>query len=166
MNTSRNIKLIIVGSSRTEKARIYSYLTGNQYEQYFETYGGFDIVPLKKFLQLQDQVTGNIQILDTAGMDRFIQANSDSYRKAQIVLIVFSFSDQDSFDKSQFYTKCIQEYCNAIILLIGTRFADEQIISVDEVIDFAQLNDFQFFELKNDNFDALKTLVQYYNIEY
>ncbi|CAL5995297.1 Rab-like_protein [Hexamita inflata] len=97
---------------------------------------------------------------DTSALDRFMLIYPFYYNNAKIILVVFNFGDQDSFDKCKVYANYIQNNCSSIVLLIGTRFADEQIISVDEAIDFAQLNDFQFFELKNDNFDALKTVVQ------
>ncbi|CAL5984897.1 Rab5 [Hexamita inflata] len=153
-----NIKLTIVGSLKSGKQYISSYLAGKQYDQ--QIIGKeLNNIELDQFLQLK-KLNGKIQIWDSSVLDRFMLIYPFYYNNAKIILVVFNFGDQDSFDKCTDYANYIQNNCSSIVLLVGTRFTDDKIISVDEAIDFAQFNDFQFFELKNDNFDALKTVVQ------
>ncbi|CAL5995427.1 Rab11 [Hexamita inflata] len=158
----KNIKkLVIFGSSYTGKTYIASKFQEIQYNSYIETIGiDFNVVNFKT-LPLLAHINGKVQMWDTAGIDRFIRINPSYYRNAAIILIVFSFSDLYSFQKCEDYAQNAFQYCKyAQILLIGNHFQEIEVVSVDEVVDFAQFNNFQFFELNNSNFEQLKILVQ------
>ncbi|CAL5984898.1 Small_GTPase [Hexamita inflata] len=113
-----------------------------------------------QFLQCKN-TRGRLQICDASELDKEVQINPAYYLNTFVVLIIFSFCDKYSFEMCKICSKCVQEYCNdAKILLIGTNFTNKLIISMNEAINFAQFNDYQLFELKNENLDDLKTVVQ------
>ncbi|CAL5984899.1 Rab11 [Hexamita inflata] len=154
-------KFVIFGSSYTGKTYVASRFQEIQYNSYIETIGvDFNVVNFKQ-LPLLAHIHGKLQMWDTAGLDRFININPSYYRNAAIILIVFSFSDLYSFQKCKEYAQNAFKYCQqAQILLIGNHFQENCVVSVDEAVDFAHFNNFQFFELNSSNFEQLKTLVQ------
>ncbi|CAL5995301.1 Rab1a [Hexamita inflata] len=165
MNEKLVKKLVIFGSSYTGKTYIASKFKEIQYNSYIETIG-IDLNVVKfTTLPLLAHIPGKMLIFDT-GYDFRDRSHSTHYRHAAIVLIVFSFSDMYSFQQCKVYAKKALYHSSyskekAQIFLIGNRFGvKKEVVSVDEAVDFAQFNNFQFFELNSSNFEQLKTLVQ------
>ena len=116
----------------------------------------------------------NIQILDTAGQERFKAINTSYYREADCCLLVYDITDRKSFDDiKNYFLEKIKENCkeNIQIILLGnkTDLEHQRQIKPEEGANLAGENNFIFMEtscLKNTNVsDAFETLIELTNRE-
>lgn len=124
--------------------------------------------------RLTDGSLVNIQIMDTAGQERFKSINTSYYRKADCCLLVYDISDRYSFDQlKDYFIETIKEKCkkNIQIVLLGnkTDLEEKRQIPSEEGANLALLNNYIFLEtscLKNKNVaDAFETLIEITNRE-
>ena len=79
---------------------------------------------LNKTVQLSDGSLINCCLLDTAGQERFEAINTQYYRLADAVLLVYDITNKMSFDKlREFYVDQIKNNCkrDIIIELLGNK---------------------------------------------
>ena len=116
----------------------------------------------------------NIQILDTAGQERFKAINTSYYREADCCLLVYDISERKSFDDiKNYFLEKIKDNCkeNIQIILLGNKTDLEHLrqIKPEEGANLAGENNFIFMEtscLKNSNVsDAFETLIELTNRE-
>ena len=115
-----------------------------------------------------------MQILDTAGSERYRSLASSYFRKADCCLLVYDISERNSFDEiKDYFNEKIKEQCkkNIPVILLGnkTDLEENREIPSDEAAKFCEENEYIFMEtscLKNTNVaDAFETLIELTNIE-
>ena len=119
--------------------------------------------------KLSDGSIANVQIMDTAGQERFKSLNTSYYRKADCCLLVYDITNINSFEEcTNYFNEKIKENCkeNIPIILIGnkTDLENERKVSSELAQNFALENNYIFMEtscLKNENVaDAFETLIE------
>ena len=124
--------------------------------------------------KLSDGTFANVQILDTAGSERFRALASSYYRKANCCLLVYDITDKKSFEEiKDYYNEKIKELCKKDIqvILLGnkTDLEDQRKIPSEVAAEFCLKNGYIFMEtscLKNKNVsDAFETLIEMTNRE-
>ena len=122
--------------------------------------------------KLSDGSLVNIQILDTAGQERFRSINTSYYREADCCLLVYDISDKKSFNEiKDYFIETIKDKCkkNIQIILLGnkTDLEDKRQIPSEEGAKLALINNYMFMEtscLKNSNVaSAFETLIEITN---
>ena len=116
----------------------------------------------------------NVQIMDTAGQERFKSINTSYYRKADCCLLVYDISQRSSFeDIKNYFIEKIKEKCkkDVQVILLGnkTDLEDKREVPSEEGGKLGLNNDYIFLEtscLKNTNVsDAFETLIEITNRE-
>ena len=92
--------------------------------------------------QLSDGFLVNVNILDTAGQERFKESiTSQYYKKADCCLLVYDISNRKSFEELKYYSKKIEEYCkkNIQVILLGnkTDLEKERTVESEEGANYA-----------------------------
>ena len=132
------------------------------YPNYFSTY------------KLSDGSLVNVNILDTAGQEKFKSVSESYYKRADCCLLVYDITNRKSFDEvKDYYNENIKEKCKKKIkvILLGnkTDLEDKRKVQPEEGAGLALENDYIFMEtscLKNTNVsDAFETLIEITNIE-
>ena len=132
------------------------------YPNYFSTY------------KLSDGSLVNVNILDTAGQEKFKSVSESYYKRADCCLLVYDITNRKSFDEvKDYYNENIKEKCKKKIkvILLGnkTDLEDQRKVQPEEGAGLALENDYIFMEtscLKNANVsDAFETLIEITNIE-
>ena len=125
-------------------------------------------------VQLSDGSIVQLNLLDTAGQERYQSMNEIYYKKADCCLLVYDITSRDSFDVvKNFYVRKINEYKNQIlkVVLLGNKadLKDQRQVEDIEGSDLALENGYIFMESScKDNYnvsDAFTTLVEMTNIE-
>ena len=95
-------------------------------------------------------VTVNIQLWDTAGQEVYRSLSRSYYRDAIGVLLIFSFTDHQSFDHLDGWVKDVKALCHpkAKILLIGNKIdlTEEKRVTNIEIQQFAEARNLEFME--------------------
>ena len=127
-----------------------------------------------KTVQLSDGSLINCCLLDTSGQERFEAINTQYYKRADAVLLVYDITSKDSFDKlKEFYIEQIKNNCkeDIIIELLGNKsdLEDKRQVSVEEGINLAMEHHYEFLEsscLQNKNVaDAFLSLIERWNFQ-
>ena len=93
-----------------------------------------------------------IQIWDTAGMEKYRAVNMNYYRDAAAALLVFDLSNRSTFDNARTIWKSDFEQAtnsdNAFIFLIGNKcdLADSMEVSEEEARNWANMNNINYFQ--------------------
>ena len=124
--------------------------------------------------KLSDGSLVNVQILDTAGQERFKTLTENYYRKADCCLLVYDITKRETFEECKnYYNTNIKEKCkkNIKVIVLGnkTDLEKDRQVKSEEGAGFALENDYIFMEtscLKNQNVaGAFETLIEITNIE-
>ena len=104
-NEENRIKLVLVGETQVGKTSIYKRFLHNGFtEKMCATIVG-DAEYNKQFKYKKNVY--NIDLYDTAGQERFRDAITNYYKKAQGIFVVFDLTNEDSF-------KAIKDWLNLI----------------------------------------------------
>ena len=119
--------------------------------------------------QLSDGSLVNVNIVDTAGQEKYKSINSQYYKKADGCLLVYDITKKQTFDeiKNYFYEQ-IQEKCkkDIKIIILGnkTDLEEERQVSTEEGSNFAAEKGFMFLETSclQNRFvaDSFETLIE------
>jgi Ras-related protein Rab-11A len=119
--------------------------------------------------QLSDGSLVNVNIVDTAGQEKYKSINSQYYKKADGCLLVYDISKKETFEeiKGYFYEQ-IQEKCkkDIKIIILGnkTDLEEERQVSTEEGSNFAAEKGFMFLETSclQNRFvaDSFETLIE------
>ena len=129
---------------------------------------------MNRTVQLSDGSLINCFLMDTAGQERFEALNSQYYKKADAVLLVYDITNKKSFDRlKDFYVDQIKNICkeDIIIELLGNKsdLEDRREVSVEEGINLAMEQHYEFLEsscLQNKNVaDAFLSLIERWNFK-
>ena len=119
--------------------------------------------------QLSDGSLVNVNIVDTAGQEKYKSINSQYYKKADGCLLVYDITKKETFEeiKGYFYEQ-IQEKCkeDIKIIILGnkTDLEEERQVSTEEGSNFAAEKGYMFLETSclQNRFvaDSFETLIE------
>ena len=148
-----NIRILTLGESGVGKTTlILNYINpdikNNNLEKKNPTIG----VDYQKKLITLDNTNINVEIWDTAGQEKFKNITRQYYNGANGVILVFDISDKQSFEKINLWIKDLSDRIdlnNICLILIGnkTDLDDKREISVEEAQNFAEENNFDYYEI-------------------
>ena len=92
------------------------------------------------------------QLWDTAGQEKYHAVITNYYKNSVGALILYDITNQDSFDKLDFWIKDIKNNSisdDCVIYIIGNKCdnEDKRVISREKGEEFAKLHNYQFYEI-------------------
>ena len=136
-----NLKFIIVGDAGVGKTSLLIKYAENNFPEKYQTTIGVDF-RIKKINRKGFKI--NIQILDTAGQERFHSITKSYFKNIDGLLLVFDLTDQKTFDNLESWIEKIKleqgkdnDSDNDFkIILIGNKcdLKKQRVISNDDVI--------------------------------
>ena len=124
--------------------------------------------------QLPDGSIVKVNIMDTAGQERYDAINTNYYRNADCCLLVYDITSKKTFDKiKKYYVSQIKQYGNKIkkIVLLGnkTDLKNNREVTREEGLKLAKENNYIFNETscktKYNVADSFTTLIIMTNTE-
>ena len=122
-----------------------------------------------KTFQLSDGSLVNVDIMDTCGQEMYRALNSQYYKKADGILLVYDITKKESFEEIKtYYLEQIKNNCksNVKVVLLGnkTDLEKDREVKTEDGINFAVENGYEFMEsscLKNRTVaDGFETLIE------
>ena len=127
-----------------------------------------------QFVRLDDGTIVELNILDTAGQEKYDSINEMYYKQADCCLLVYDITSKVSFEALKtYYIPKIKENCESIlkVILLGNKadLKDKREVSENEGLNLATENKYIFMESScKDNLnvsDAFSAIVQMTNFE-
>ncbi len=120
MTSTKTCKLVMLGDSGVGKSSLVGrYINGNFFEFQEPTIGAaFNVKNLN-----MNGLTVKLEIWDTAGQERYKSLAPMYYRGAQIALICYDTTDQDSFNGAKLWFEEIDKKgpSKCVKILVGTK---------------------------------------------
>ncbi|EAL61283.1 small GTPase [Dictyostelium discoideum AX4] len=133
------INLCVLGASYTGKTCVINTFLNSYFdEEYYPT-----IENKSSKIFLYDKILYNLNIYDTAGLNEFnnLQLISDSIKKCDGFIIVYSLNNRESIDKIDYYKDIIKQFkfkdCPTILVANKMDLVDEIVISKTESSDLS-----------------------------
>lgn len=141
-------KLILLGSAAVGKTTIIQVFLGNGMDPavsptIFSMFTSY-------LARASNGQEVNLAIWDTAGQEVYRSLAPSYYRDAQLILLVFSVTDKESFNSLQKWINDIQENNpSSSILLCGNKIdlVADRVISSEDIQSFAQKNELPYIEV-------------------
>ena len=114
------VQILLIGNSSVGKTSLVQRFTSNNYtDNYLATIG----IDFKLKIFEINNVKLKLQIWDTAGQERFSNLTANFYKSAQGIIVVYSISDEASFEAINRWILQIQTNApkNVQILLVGSK---------------------------------------------
>jgi len=114
------VKILLIGDSAVGKSCLLLRFYDNSYTPTFISTIGIDFKI--RTIDLQGKRV-KIQIIDTAGQERFKTITANYYRGAQGVMLVYDISNMKSFENIHYWMKNVKENApeSIVKLLIGNK---------------------------------------------
>lgn len=141
-------KLVLLGSAAVGKTTIIQVFLGNGMDPavsptIFSMFTSY-------LARASNGQEVNLAIWDTAGQEVYRSLAPSYYRDAQLILLVFSVTDKESFNSLQKWINDIQgNNSSSSILLCGNKIdlVADRVISSEDIQSFAQKNELPYIEV-------------------
>lgn len=148
IDAGETIKAVFLGDSMVGKTSIVGVIHGAPFiENQAPTVGACFHVEKYEFEDVQIR----LNIWDTAGQERFRSLAPMYYRDANIIMLVYSVDDRNSFEKLDEWYESIKYQCKALpkIVLIGNKIdlEEDRVVSTEEGNNIAKKYEALFFEV-------------------
>ena len=143
------LKLIIIGDSGVGKSNFLLRFIENRFSRVYQPTIGSDF--RSKIITLPGTKQNvKLQFWDTAGQERYRSINRIYFQKAQGIILAYDITSRESFEGLPDWVNLINDNVDyAPIVLIGNKVDDaseNRIVRYEEGRQFAEANDFLFFE--------------------
>ncbi|CAL5984938.1 Rab11 [Hexamita inflata] len=159
------IKIVFTGAQQSGKTYTLNKITDRnegQIDLYVPTIG-VDFVIKRMQVTVHKKIYNiKLQLWDTAGSERFKTIVNVYYRNALGIFLFCDVCKQGSFKKCSELIEQIKEYNqeDAQVMLVGNQIGTERVVSVDELVTFAQNNNIMFAELNIDNSENANDILE------
>lgn len=155
MDYDKVIKTIIIGNAGVGKSSLCHKIINNDILIEYSSTIGVDF--FSKIYEFNNYKL-KLHIWDTAGQERFKTLTKSYFRQAEFVILMFDYSDSDSFYSLREWLNMFYENCgieNPTIIVIGNKLDLKQKVSFVEVHNFCIENNFKLYNtsLKKDSFE-------------
>ncbi|EGR27802.1 Ras family protein, putative [Ichthyophthirius multifiliis] len=141
-------KFVIIGNSNVGKSSILMRFSDDQFNESYLTTIGVDF----RFKTLNiDQKLIKLQIWDTAGQERFRTITNAYYKGADVIVLVYDISNNESFqDIEKFWLKEVENYAekDVELILLGNKcdLDAQRTIDTIQVQEYAEKKGMEFYE--------------------
>lgn len=138
-------KIVIIGSVAVGKTALTNRIQYAQFEEEYQATIGAGYVPYRTNYEGQDV---ELQIWDTAGMERYKSLGPIYYREAVAAIIVYDQTEQDSANDVSKWLDSFRAIVKtpAYIVIVGNKDdLDNKVVSNKNMEDWAKENNFDFF---------------------
>lgn len=140
-------KLVLLGESAVGKSSLVLRFVKGQFHEYQESTIGAAFLTQTVCI---DDTTVKFEIWDTAGQERYHSLAPMYYRGAQVAIVVFDITSQDTFSRAKSWVKELQRQAspNIVIALAGNKadLANKRAVEFDEAQAYASENGLLFME--------------------
>ena len=141
-------KIVIIGNSGVGKTCIVNAFVNDVfYDTYQPTVGA-------SYLVKEIEYDGNkykLNIWDTAGQEKYQSMTPIYFHNAKICLLVFSLTDQDSYDSIDKWSEIVTSYPDSDIkiILLGNKYdlENERVVTLEQCISKAQSLNVKYIEV-------------------
>ena len=147
-----DFKVILLGNSSVGKTSILERFTSQKFSQFQRC--TINVECKKKTILLGPTTSAELSIWDTAGEEKFRALTKNYYRDAQGILLLYDVNDRKTFLDLNKWISDIFEICKKeeiSIILVGNKIDLERNVKKEEILEFAEKNDFQQFEVSAKN---------------
>lgn len=142
-----NIRLTLTGNSSVGKTQLLRRYSKQEYGDKPIPTIGIDFY--NEFREVNGENL-KIQIIDTAGQEKFRSISKMYYQTSHGIVLVFDLTNRKSFDDLNFWFGEVKQFAkvDAKILLIGNKsdLAQNRVVSEKEAADYANKNGFYYME--------------------
>ena len=157
-NNIYNIKLIIVGEIGVGKTSVIKrYLTNKFIEGESASIG---VEMQNKCIELEDKTKVNLNIIDTAGEEKFGDLPNQYFKDCQGAIVMYDLTEKNSIDKINDWLNVLKDKAaeKIVIMLAGNKsdLIDKKVSSEDELKPY--IEKYKHYEIsakKGDNVDNL-----------
>jgi small GTP-binding protein len=157
-NNIYNIKLIIVGEIGVGKTSVIKrYLTNKFIEGESASIG---VEMQNKCIELEDKTKVNLNIIDTAGEEKFGVLSNQYFKDCQGAIVMYDLTEKNSFDKINDWLNILKDKAaeKIVIILAGNKsdLIDKKVNSEDELKPYKE--NYKHYEIsakEGDNVDNL-----------
>ncbi|KAK3598664.1 hypothetical protein CHS0354_020425 [Potamilus streckersoni] len=130
-------KLLLIGDADVGKSSLIRRFADNTFTESYNSTIGLDFIT--KIIQL-DGKTIKLQIMDTAGQERFRTITSSYYTGADGIIVVYDITDKESFNNVKKWLQEIDRYAceNVKKLLVGNKCD----LTTEKVVDYTTAKEF------------------------
>lgn len=142
-------KILLIGDMNVGKSCILKRYVDDEYNVGIVSTIGVDF----RIKYLYDaHKTVKLQIWDTAGQERFRTITTSYYKGAHCVIIVFDYTNRESFDNIESWLNEIKKYGSKSqsIYIFGNKKdlpIERHVVSTDEVMELAKKHDLCYFSV-------------------
>ena len=144
------IKICLLGAAAVGKTSIASRFCKNIFnETYANTIGG---AYQQQTVLLDNGVKMKLHVWDTSGDERFKSMTNLYYRDAQVAILTYDVTNQETFQDLNYWLEQLKDKVNAdnmLLFLAGNKCdvnSDMKRVSAKEAKEFAEKNNMTFFE--------------------
>ena len=138
-------KVVIIGSVAVGKTALTNRIQYAQFEDEYQATIGAGYIPYRT--NFEDTFV-ELQIWDTAGMERYKSLGPIYYRDASCAIIVYDQSAQETADAVPKWLEAFRETVKTLadIVVVGNKDdLENKVVQHDEIREWAKENEFDFF---------------------
>ena len=139
--------IIVLGESQVGKTSFINRFNTGSFERDTLTTLGLDFVV--KEMTLEDGTKVNVKIFDTAGQERFRNLTKNFYQKADGAILMYSETDEDSFNKIDGWLTKLGENApeNVITFLVANKCDSlERTVTKQRGVELSRTKKLKFYE--------------------
>lgn len=150
VSVETRLRLVLIGNSGVGKSAFLSRWCGDGFEHMRTSTIGIDS---RQRVMESCGRSVQVQVLDTAGQERYMSVTPSYCRKADGVILVYDMFDLTSFKNVRFWKEQTERYApeNAKFLLLGSKYDDERsssrVVTKDMGVALAKELGAPFFEV-------------------
>jgi len=157
-NNIYDIKIIIVGEIGVGKTSVIRRYLTDKFIEGETTSIGYEMQ--NKSIELEDETKVNLNIIDTAGEEKYGNLPNQYFKDCQGAIIMYDLTEKNSFDKIEHWLDVIKDKAvkKIVIMIAGNKsdLIDEKINLEDELKPYKEKYDPQEISAKDgDNVDSL-----------
>ncbi len=171
MNTTRYdslLKIVLIGDTNVGKTAFFESFLYRKHRTDYPTIGvdfGFKVINVINNNTRESAKDIKIQLWDTAGQERFRGITKSYYRNADIIILMYSVTNVQSFEHIAEWYENIKEMNEKMpkMILIGTKIdiATERQVSYKEGQELAKKYDMKFLEVSCLDCDNVQSIIYY-----
>ena len=153
--SANKIKIIVVGAIGVGKTCLFLRLNKNYFKESFLSTIGVDRIT--KTFKYKNEIY-KINIVDTAGQDRYRTLPAKYYINADGVFLLFDLTDKQSFNDLSLWMKELNKHVGnpgenkkgPVVYLLGNKLDKlDRVITTDEAEEKANFYDIKYFEINH-----------------